>query len=231
MRGIIAGISIEKQSFVAANNIIMLRDNTGDRLLLDLVRQGDESAWADLIGRFEGRLLAFIESRIHNRATAEDLVQDTFHGFLISLPNYDPKTPLESFLFAIAAHKLTDHLRRCGRRPTVALDANEDSGRELAGRHRHASSLMRSKEHRGLEEQLLAQSLGTLIDGWREREEWERLKCIELLFVKGLPNKAASEVLGITEQAVANHKFAAVSKLKEAARKAGATEEQLAMLD
>jgi RNA polymerase sigma-70 factor (ECF subfamily) len=208
-----------------------MRDNTGDRLLIELVRQGDESAWADLIARFEGRLQAFVESRIHNRETAEDLVQDTFHGFLISLPNYDPKTPLESFLFAIAAHKLTDHLRRCGRRPTVPLEADDDSNTEPAGRYRHASSLMRSKEHRGMEEQQLARSLGTLIDGWRERGEWERLKCIELLFVAGLPNKAASEALGITEQAVANHKFAAVSKLKEAARLAGATEEQLAMLD
>jgi RNA polymerase sigma-70 factor (ECF subfamily) len=208
-----------------------MRDNTADRLVIDLVRQGDESAWADLIARFEGRLQAFIESRIHNRATSEDLVQDTFHGFLISLPNYDPKTPLESFLFAIAAHKLTDHLRRCGRRPTVPLETHDDSNSELAGRHRHASSLMRSKEHRGMEAQQLARSLGNLIDGWRERGEWERLKCVELLFVTGLPNKAASEALGITEQAVANHKFAAISKLKESARQAGATEEQLAMLD
>ena len=208
-----------------------MRDNAGDRVLLDLVRQGDELAWSDLIARFEGRLLAFIESRIHNRASAEDLVQDTFHGFLISLPNYDPKTPLESFLFAIAAHKLTDHLRRNGRRPTVALESSEESGAEPAGRYRHASSLMRSKEHRGIEESTLNRSLSELIEAWRERGEWERLKCIELLFVKGLPNKVASEVLNISEQAVANHKFAAISKLKEAARKAGATEEQLAILD
>lgn len=211
-----------------------MRDNTGDRLLIDLVRKGDELAWADLIGRYEGRLMAFVESRIHNRTSAEDLVQDTFHGFLISLPNYDPKTPLESFLFAIAAHKLTDHLRRNGRRPTVPLDGLDDSngpGGDPVGRYRHASSLMRSKEHRGIEEQLLGRSLGDLITSWRERGEWERLKCIELLFVKGLPNKVASEVLQISEQSVANHKFAAVSKLKEAARKAGATEEQLAMLD
>ena len=209
----------------------MPRDQTADKLMLDQIREGDERAWSELIARFEGRLLAFVFSRLRDRTAAEDLVQDTFCGFLISLPNYDPKTPLESFLFAIAAHKLTDHLRRNGRRPTVALESSEESGAEPAGRYRHASSLMRSKEHRGIEESTLNRSLSELIEAWRERGEWERLKCIELLFVKGLPNKVASEVLNISEQAVANHKFAAISKLKEAARKAGATEEQLAILD
>ena len=209
----------------------MQRDQTGDRLLLDQIRGGDERAWADLIARFEGRLLAFIESRLRNRATAEDLVQETFYGFLISLPNYDPQTPLDSFLFAIAAHKLTDHLRRTGRRPTVPLETDGESGPEPAGRHRHASSLMRSREQHGIEERVLAKALGDQIDGWRERGEWERLMCIELLFVRGIANKQASLLLGISEQAVANHKFAALSKLKEAARQAGATDDQLKMLD
>lgn len=207
------------------------RDQTGDRLLLEQIRAGNERAWSDLIARFEGRLLAFIESRLKNRATAEDLVQETFYGFLISLPNYDPQTPLDSFLFAIAAHKLTDHLRRSGRRPTVPLENGEDSSREPVGRYRHASSLMRSREKHGIEERVLSKALSDQIEGWRERAEWERMKCIELLFVRGMANKQAALVLGISEQAVANHKFAALSKLKEAIRLAGATEEQLRMLD
>ncbi len=209
----------------------MVRDQTADRLLLEAIREGDERAWSDLIARFEGRLLAFIQSRLKNRATAEDLVQETFFGFLVSLPNYDPQTPIDSFLFAIAAHKLTDHLRRSGRRPTVALDDSGAGPHEPAGRYRHASSLMRSRERHGIEEKVLAKALADQIDGWRERGEWERLMCIELLFVRGLQNKQAAESQGISEQAVANHKFAAISKLKEAARKAGATEEQLRMLD
>ena len=207
------------------------RDQAGDRLLLEQIRVGDERAWADLIARFEGRLQAFIESRLKDRATAEDLVQETFYGFLISLPNYNPETPLDSFLFAIAAHKLTDHLRRMGRRPTVPLDNGDGSSREPVGRYRHASSLMRSRERQGIEERVLAQALADQIEGWRERGEWERLKCIELLFVRGLANKQVAMVLSISEQAVANHKFAALSKLKEAARLAGATDEQLRMLD
>ncbi len=209
----------------------MQRDQTADRLLLDSIREGDERAWSDLIARFEGRLLAFIQSRLKDRTTAEDLVQETFFGFLISLPNYDPQTPLDSFLFAIAAHKLTDHLRRTGRRPTVALDDGGTSPQEPVGRYRHASSLMRSRERHGIEERVLAKALADQIDGWRERGEWERLMCIELLFVRGLQNKQAAQIQGLSEQAVANHKFAAISKLKEATRLAGATEEQLRMLD
>lgn len=207
------------------------RDPTADRLLFEQIRAGEEHAWADLIARFEGRLHAFVESRIKNRATAEDLVQETFYGFLISLPNYDPETPLDSFLFAIAAHKLTDHLRRTGRRPTVPLDASDDSSREPAGRYRHASSLMRSREKHGIEERVLVRALAEQIDMWRDRGDWERLKCIELLFVRGLANKQAAVLLAISEQAVANHKFAALSKLKETVRLAGATQEQLSMLD
>ncbi len=85
--------------------------------LIFLVRNGDSSAWQTLIDKFEGRLLAFVNSRIHDRAASEDIVQETFIGFLTSLPNYDTKRPVESYLFSICAYKLTDHLRRNGRRP------------------------------------------------------------------------------------------------------------------
>src|SRR5688572_29613089 len=92
-----------------------------DRLLIQRIRKGQDDAWDELIVRYEGRLLAFVESRIGRRTSAEDIVQETFIGFLNSLPNFDGKRPLESYLFSICAYKLTDHLRREGRRPTVRL--------------------------------------------------------------------------------------------------------------
>src|SRR5690606_37222707 len=89
-----------------------------DKTLVARIRSGDEAAWQECIDRFEGRLMAFAISRLSNRSSAEDVVQETCVGFLTSLPNYDENSPIESFLFAIAAHKLTDLLRREGRRPT-----------------------------------------------------------------------------------------------------------------
>lgn len=189
--------------------------------LIDRIRAGDSKAWQELIDRYEGRLLAFINSRLRNRAASEDVVQETFMGFLVSLPNYDDRTPLESYLFSIAAHKLTDQMRREGRRPTIPLLLHEESaGPEPSGKVRPASSLARSQERRVAERNIIGECLQDLIASWRERGEYERLKCIELLFVNGMANKHVATRLGITEQAVANHKHFVVSKLKDAAANA-----------
>ncbi len=190
--------------------------------LLNRVRRGVASAWEQLIARYEGRLLAFAEARLHERTAAEDVVQETFLGFLTALPNYDDATPLESFLFAIASHKLTDALRRRGRRPALSLVVATESHAEFhpAGRERKASSLARSAERRVIEERVLGDCLREMIQSWFSRGEFERLKCVELLFVLGWPNKDVAAHLNLSEQAVANHKSFVVSKLKLAAETA-----------
>src|SRR6266849_8732033 len=97
-----------------------------DRLLVQQIRQGDSRAWDGLIARYEGRLLAFVDRRLRDRAASEDVVQETFVGFLNSLPNYDEKRELQTYLFTIASHKLTDHLRRSGRHPLQHISDGPD---------------------------------------------------------------------------------------------------------
>jgi RNA polymerase sigma-70 factor (ECF subfamily) len=190
-----------------------------DDLLVRRIRSGEPEAWNELIARFEGRLLGYVSRRVANRAAAEDVVQETFIGFLTSLPNFDRRQPLEGYLFSIAAHKLTDMLRREGRRPQVPLTGDDSSeGRELPGRSRPASSIARSSERRRLEETALVSALEQQIDYWRRRGQWDRLQCAELLFVRGWPNKEVAARLGLSEQTVANHKFEIIAKLRTAIR-------------
>jgi len=195
----------------------MSADET-DGLLVSRIRRQESAAWEELIARFEGRLLAFVESRLRDRAAAEDVVQETLIGFLVSLPNYNETTPLESWLFAIAAHKLTDALRRRGRRPAIPVAfRNSSTGMaEPPGPARRASSLFRSRESRDEERDLLAEALRSLTRTWIDRGDFERLECIELLFVLGWSNKAVAERLGISEQKVANHKHYVIGRLKQA---------------
>jgi RNA polymerase sigma-70 factor (ECF subfamily) len=193
-----------------------------DRLLIAKIRQGDSQAWAGLIARFEGRLLAFVERRIRDRASSEDIVQETFVGFLNSLPNYDDQRELQTYLFTIASHKLTDHLRRSGRHPL--LTGSEAAGELLQNQldsNPAASSLARSQERRALESEAVARCLRDLIREWQEKGEYQRLKVFELLLVKGWANRDVAAFLRISEQQVANYRFAAVKKLTEQVRQAG----------
>jgi RNA polymerase sigma-70 factor, ECF subfamily len=189
-----------------------------DETLLNEVRASRPDAWERLIAAYQGRLLAFAEQRLGDRAAAEDVVQETFLGFLLALPNYRDSTPLESFLFSIAAHKLTDQLRRRGRRPWLTLAASDSGGGiDPAGPQRRASSLVRSAERKTVEERVLGDCLKQLVQSWISRGEFERLMCAELLFVRGHSNQGVAQSLSISEQAVANHKSFVVQKLKAAA--------------
>ena len=147
-------------------------------------------------------------------------MQETFLGFLISLPNYDERTPLESWLFSIAGHKVADHFRKTGRQPTVQFAETESRPgmQALPGPERRASSLFRSGERKSAEADVIQNTLTHLIANWKQKGDWERLQCAELLFVRQVRNKEAAESLGISEQDVANHKSYVLTKLKEAAQ-------------
>jgi len=193
-----------------------------DRLLIEQIRQGDSSAWDRLIARYEGRLLAFVDRRLHDRAASEDVVQETFIGFLNSLPNFDERRELQTYLFTIASHKLTDHLRRVGRHPLhTASDSSSDILGNQLDMHKAASSMARSQERRDLESQAVNRCLGQLVRQWQERSDFARLKVLELLLVKGWANRDVAAFLHISEQQVANYRFAAVKKLTEHIRDAG----------
>jgi RNA polymerase sigma-70 factor (ECF subfamily) len=193
-----------------------------DRLLIRQIRLGDSRAWDTLIARYEGRLLAFVERRLRDRATSEDVVQETFVGFLNSLPNFDENRELQTYLFTIASHKLTDHLRRVGRHPLHTVsDSTGDILQHQLDHHRAASSLVRSQERRELETEAVARGLGMLLRDWQKRGDFLRVKVLELLLVKGWANRDVAAHLGITEQQVANYRFAAVKKLGEQIRAAG----------
>jgi RNA polymerase sigma-70 factor, ECF subfamily len=201
----------------------MASSSLADESLIDRIRQGESAAWGELIARYEGRLLAFVEGRVGRRAAAEDIVQETFVGFLTSLPNYDGKRPLESYLFSICAYKLTDHLRREGRRPALPFSARDDSNSpwEPASPVRAASSIARSAERSDLEEKSLVEAIRAQVDRIRSRGEWAKLQCLELLFVGGWANKDVATELGLSEQQVANFKCDFLANLRKQIRKQG----------
>jgi RNA polymerase sigma-70 factor (ECF subfamily) len=197
-----------------------------DRLLVQRIRGGGakaDDAWEELVSRYEGRLRAYVRRRLRDHASTDDTVQETFIGFLNSLPSYDDKRELQTWLFTIASHKVTDHLRKSGRRPFQAgNEADEEQmGRAADEKQRPASSIARSKERVDLEADAVTKALKEIVDEFRQKGEWPRVQVLELLFVKGWPNWKVAEFVKVSEQQVANYRFAAVRKLTAAMRAAG----------
>jgi RNA polymerase sigma-70 factor, ECF subfamily len=193
-----------------------------DRLLVQQIRQSDARAWEHLIARYEGRLFAFVHRRIKDLAACEDIVQESFIGFYTSLPNYDDRRELQTYLFTIASHKITDFLRRTGRHPLQnASEGPNDLLHLKLDDQPAASSVARSHERKALESDAVGRALGQLLEGWREQGDFERIKVMELLLVKGWANKDVAKFVDVSEQQVANIRFAAVKKISEHVKNAG----------
>ena len=71
----------------------------------------------------------------------------------------------------------------------------------------------------------LIEAIESQVRRWQERGDWSKLMCIELLTVRGLPNKKAAEMLELSEQQVANFKFDFISRLRTLIKKQGLAQE------
>jgi len=188
--------------------------------LVTAIQSGDEAAWRRLIDQYEGRLLAYVQRRLQDRSASEDIVQETLVGFLVSLPNYDRRRRLENYLFSICSYKLTDHLRKSGRRPTLPMygrsesQSGDEGELQIAGRARVASSIARSVERIEMEQNVVAAAISDQIQRWRESGNYVKLQAIELIFVAGRSNSEVSEQLGLTQQQVANLKSDFLTRIK-----------------
>ena len=80
---------------------------------------------------------------------------------------------------------------------------------------------MRSGERRDLEERAVAEAVCEQVQHWQEQGNWTKLRCIELLFVRGWSNKQVAGALDLSEQQVANFKHDFVSRTSSLIRKQG----------
>jgi len=201
--------------------------SASDRLLVQQVRAGGQRAWDHLIATYEGRLLAFVQRRLHDRSSSEDVVQETFIGLLTSLPNFDENRDLQTYLFTIASHKLIDHLRKVGRHPlhNIVGEGSDNPLYQKLDPHPGVSTAARGQERQQLESDALVACLCRLLKKWQDQGDFTRLKVLELLFVKGWQNKDVAAFLGMTEQQIGNIRFAAIKKMAEEMRAAGLPED------
>src|SRR3954453_5461179 len=97
------------------------------RLMLR-VRDDDAAAFAELVERFQHRLVAVMHHLVGSPHEAEDLAQEVFLRVYRIRKKYRPKAKFSTWLFTIANNLALNALRDRRRRPTLPLEIRDSSG-------------------------------------------------------------------------------------------------------
>ena len=81
--------------------------------------EGDRSAFAELVERYQTRLLNFIYRTTGDRERAEDLVQETFIRVYRHLHRFDQTKKFSTWIYTIASNLAKNELRNRSRNPLV----------------------------------------------------------------------------------------------------------------
>lgn len=96
--------------------------------LYERLRSGDEAAFNALVGQLHRSLIGVAMRFVSNRATAEEVVQDTWLAVIEGLGGFERRSSLKNWIFAILANKARSRAVRDSR--TIAVP---DFEQEIAG--------------------------------------------------------------------------------------------------
>lgn len=96
-----------------------------DSACLRALAEGDRAAFAQIVDRWQTRLINFFYRATGNRADAEDLTQETFIELNRAAPRYKAQGTFSAFIFTLARRRLIDGYRKKARRPLEFVDPSE----------------------------------------------------------------------------------------------------------
>jgi len=93
-----------------------------DLELVLLAKDGDQDAFAKLLGRYWDSIFFMLLKMVHNKDDAEDLTIEAFGKAFRNLMNYTPEYAFSTWLFKIANNNAIDFIRK-QKGKTVPIDS------------------------------------------------------------------------------------------------------------
>ena len=180
-----------------------------DLRIVEALRRGDEPVFRDLVERHHASMIRVALMYVRTRAVAEEVVQDTWIGVLRSLPRFEGRSSLRTWIFRILANQARTRARREARSvPFSSLAGADDDGpavdpdRFLAPDHPafagHWSSPPRSWE--GVpEDALLARETRDLVQAAIDSLPASQRAVISLRDVEGWSSEEVRDLLELSE--------------------------------
>lgn len=84
----------------------------GEALIIERVREGDETAFSKLVSAYQRRVFHFIRGMVRNNEDAEDLTQEVLVKAFFNIRSLKNATSFKSWLFRIAYNLTLDFVRK-----------------------------------------------------------------------------------------------------------------------
>lgn len=104
------------RSLPAAGAPVPLAEMEDDALLL-AHQEGSESAFPELVRRYQRSIFSYIYRMLQNKHIAEELTQEVFLALVKNMDRYQPRGKFAAYLFAIASNKIHKEWEQRKRRP------------------------------------------------------------------------------------------------------------------
>jgi len=119
-----------------------------DEELVEACRAGETCAFDLLVVRWEDKIRGAAFRLLGQEDEARDVAQEAFLKAYRALPGFRQEARFSSWLYQIALNLCRDRLRRRKGRPTVSLEALEETGPVLAAREPGALELVQQRDLR-----------------------------------------------------------------------------------
>ncbi|MEJ8279471.1 RNA polymerase sigma factor [Pseudonocardia spirodelae] len=94
--------------------------------LLDRLRARDDAAFAEIVRDWSPAMLRVARGHVHSRATAEEVVQETWLGVVRALDGFEARSSLRTWVFRILVNTARRHGRREARTAAELLGPAAD---------------------------------------------------------------------------------------------------------
>ena len=96
-----------------------------DYKLVHKAKQGDQQAYAELMGRYRDSIYYMLLKMVSNTSDAEDLMIEAFGKAFKNIDQYTPSFAFSTWLFKIATNNCIDFIRK-RRTSTISIDQTSD---------------------------------------------------------------------------------------------------------
>jgi len=90
--------------------------------LMRLVKEGDEEAFARIVGAYKDRIVNYLYQFSGDYQKAVELAQETFIRVFFKAGQYRPLAPLSSWIYAIASNLARTEMKKSRRQQIVSLE-------------------------------------------------------------------------------------------------------------